>query len=162
MQRCAQLTSRRRHIACAVGLVVVAVVLASVLLQPRQTGHVAVLANVATPAQVVTAYLDALNVHDCETAETVMTQEAKASARSWCKKVARLTDVVVGDHFAERPTYSGRSDSDEVVYVPVTFNLNWRLFHNDVSMDEGSTTWGYLLVRRSADSPWRIFDQGVG
>lgn len=156
------LRGRSRYIAYAVGLVVVAVVFASVLLQPRQTSDVAVPANAATPRQVVTAYLDALNVHDCETAETVMTQEAKASARSWCKNIASLTDVAVGNEFAERPTYYGRSDTEEVAHVPVTFNLNWRIFHNDGSMGEGSTTWGYLLVRSSADSPWRIFDQGVG
>jgi hypothetical protein len=56
----------------------------------------------------------------------------------------------------------GHSPPEEVANVPVTVNLNWRPFHNDGSMDEGATAWGYLLLRETADSPWRIFDQGTG
>lgn len=62
----------------------------------------------------------------------------------------------------EHPEDAGRSAPEEVAYVPVDFDLDWRLFHNDGSMDEGATTWGYLLVRESPDAPWRIFSQGVG
>ena len=110
----------------------------------------------------MTAYFDALNAHDCDTVEAVMSEGAKGSTKSWCEDVASLTDVDVRAHFMERPKDSGHSVPEEVANVPVTFNLNWRPFHNDGSMDEGATTWGYLLVRDSADSPWRIFDQGTG
>ena len=72
------------------------------------------------------------------------------------------TDVDVRDHVTERPGDSGRAAPDEVAHVPVTFDLSWRPFHDDGSMSEGATTWGYLVVRSSADSPWRIADQGVG
>ena len=61
----------------------------------------------------------------------------------------------------ERPKWSGHSPSERVANVPVTFDLNWRPFHSDGSMDEGATAWGYLLVRESARAPWRIFDQGT-
>ena len=77
--------------------------MAYLLLPPRQTSDVARPALDATPEQVVTAYLDALDAHDCDTAEAMMTESAEDSATSWCKDVASLTDVVVGDHFAERP-----------------------------------------------------------
>ena len=140
----------------------VAATVAYLLLPPRQTSDVAVPAPDATPEQVVTAYLKALNAHDCDTAEAVMTEGAKDSAKSWCEDVASLTGVGVRDHFTERPKDSGHSAPEEVANVPVAFTLNWRPFHNDGSMDEGATTWGYLLVRDSADSPWRIFDQGTG
>ena len=154
----------RRFIALAAGaLVVVVVATASyLLLPPRQSSDIAVPPLAATPEQVVTAYLDALNAHDCDPAEAVMTEDAKGSAKSWCQDVASLTDVDVSDHFTERPRDSGHKAPDEVANVPVTFDLNWRLFHNDGSMEEDSTMWGYLLVRDSTDSPWRIFDQGVG
>ena len=228
MRRCAVFKRPGRLIAlvASVLLVVVAATVAYLLLPPRQTSDVAVPASNATPEQVVTAYLDALNAHDCDTAEAVMTEGAKNRAKSWCEDVARLTDVDVRDHLTERLKWSGRSPSEEVSNVPVTFDLSWRLFHNDGSMDEGATTWGHLLglptvtsrprpgsppdagplvrplvrrgkggledrssrphssrtrltptsrrgsvwtehnarhaIRDSADSPWRIFDQGTG
>lgn len=158
------LKGSRRFIALIVGVVVLIVVgvLAYLLLPPRQSDDIAVPANNASPEQVVTAYLDALNAHDCDTAEAVMTSDAQDSAKSWCEDVASLTDVDVRNHLTEHPKYSGHSAPDEVANVPVTFDLNWRPFHNDGSMEEGSTTWGYLLLRDSPSSPWRIFDQGTG
>lgn len=131
----------RRIVALVVGVVVLIVVgvVAYLLLPPRQSDDVAVPANDTTPEQVVTAYLDALNAHDCDTAEAVMTSDAQDSATMWCSKVASLTDVDVRDHFTERPEDSGHSAPEEVVNVPVTFDLDWRLFHNDGSMDEGTT-----------------------
>lgn len=143
-------------------VLVVGATAAFVVLPPRQTSDVAVPPPGATPQRVVAAYLKALNAHDCDTAEALTTQSAKDSAMSWCTDVASLSGVRVRDHFAERPEWSGGSASEQVSDVPVTFDLNWRLFHNDGSMDEGATTWGYLLVRDAADSPWRIFDQGTG
>jgi hypothetical protein len=152
----------RRFVVLVVIVVLVVGVVAYVLLPPRQSDDIAVPANDATPEQVVTAYLDALNAHDCDTAEAVWTSDAKVGAKMWCEDVASLTDVDVRDNFKERPQWSGNSASDEVVNVPVTFNLNWRLFHNDGSMDEGVTGWSYELLRDSPDSPWRIFGDGVG
>ena len=140
----------------------VAATAAYLLLPPRQTSSVSVPAPDATPEQVVTAYLEALNAHDCDTAVAVMTEEARASAESWCEDVASLTGVIVRGHVTERPQDSGHSTPEEVANVPVSFHLSWRPFHNDGSMDEGATTWSYLLVRDSADSPWRLFDQGTG
>jgi len=146
----------------AVLVAVVAATAAYLLLPPRQTGDVALPPRDAGPERVVTAYLDALNAHDCDTAEALMTADAEDSAKSWCEDVASLKDVDVHDHFTEHPNLSGHSAPEEVANVPVTFDLSWRPFHNDGSMDQGATTWGYLLVRDSAGSPWRIFDQGVG
>lgn len=154
----------RRLVALLVGVLVLVVAGAAAyfLLPPRQTESVSVPASDATPEEVVGSYLEALNAHDCVAAQSLATEEAKDSARSWCENVASLTDVDVSDHFMERPAWSGRSPGEEVANVPVTFSVNWRLFHNDGSMDEGRTTWGYRLARGSPDSPWRIFGQGVG
>lgn len=156
--------SSARFIALVATLVVLifAAVVAYLLLPPRQTGDVAVPAPGATPEQVVRAYLDALNAHDCDTAEALTTEDAKDTAESWCENVASLSGVDVRDHVKERPKDTGRSSPEEVADVPVTFHLKWRPFRNDGSMHQGATTWGYLLVHDSADSPWRIFDQGTG
>ena len=157
-------TTPRRTFALVAGALVllVAAAVGYLLLLPRQTGDVAVPPPDATPEQVVTAYIDALSAHDCETAESLMVERAKDTVTPWCKDVASLTNVEIHDHFTEPPKASGHSAPDEVANVPVTFDLNWRPFHNDGSMEGGATMWGYLLVRGSSGSPWRIFDQGTG
>jgi len=158
------LTGPRRLVALVVGATVLVVVgvVAFLLLPPRQSDDVAVPAGDATPEQVVTAYLAAVVAHDCDTAEAVTTRDAEDGAESWCDDVGRLTDVDVRDHVTERPEDSGHSAPTEIVDVPVSFDVHWRLFHDDGSMEDGATTWGYLLVRESPHSRWRIFDQGTG
>lgn len=133
------------------------------LAPPRRTDDIAVPPRDANPERVVKAYVDALNAHDCATAlALVTTADAKTSAKSWCEDVASLTHVNIANHFIEESKWSGHSESQQVANVPVTFDLNWRAFHSDGSMPEGATTWGYLLVRNSTGSPWRIFSDGVG
>ena len=132
------------------------------VLGPRQSAEVAVPPADATPEQVVTAYLKSLDAHDCETAEAVMTDDARGIATGWCHEVAGLSDAHVGGHSLVPPKYSGREPGEQVADVAVTFDLDWRLFHNDPSLPEGTTTWGYELVRSTPDAPWRIFSEGTG
>jgi hypothetical protein len=154
---------RLTALVAGVAALVVAALVCYLLLPPRQSTDVTVPAQQATPEEVVTAYLAALNAHDCNAAVSMTTTEnSKDSTRSWCRDVASLAGVAVGKHFVERPAWSGHSGSVEVANVPVEFNLKWRPLHSDGSMDEGATTWGYLLARTSADAPWRIVDQGTG
>ena len=89
--------TRGRLIALAAGAValLVAATLAYLSLPPRQTRDVAVPPPNATPEQVVTAYLDAMNAHDCATAEAVMSDTARDIAKTWCDDVASLTDVAM-------------------------------------------------------------------
>jgi hypothetical protein len=152
------LRGNRWFISIAVGAVVLALVVAGAYLlsQPRQTTDIAVPPLDATPEQVVTAYVDALNAHDCETAESLMANGAEDDAAVWCKNLGSLTDLDITD-VTEAPKASRHSSG-----VSVTFNVKWRLFHNDGSMDEGATAWDYYLVRGSASSPWRISNQGAG
>lgn len=152
-----------RGIVLSVVVVVVALIgfVAYLLLPPRQSAGVAAPSLDASPEQVTSTYLDALNAHDCDTVEALATADHD-SARSWCRNVSGLTRIRIGEHVVEPPEHSGHSASQEVVAVPVTFDLNWRPFRSDGSMPEGPTTWGYLLVRDSEHPSWRIFDQGVG
>lgn len=148
--------------AVAVGMVVAVVILAVgaayLLLPPRKTGDVAVPPNDAAPEQVVEAYLAALNAHDCATAEALSTSDAS----QWCHDLRSLTDITVHDGIREKPSWSGQPPSVEVVNVAVDFSVRWRLGHDDGSMPDGRNPWGYLLMRRSADQPWRIFSEGTG
>ncbi len=144
----------------AVGVLVLALVAvtAHLLLPSRQTEDVAVPAADATPEQVVTAYLEALSAHDCDTAEALIGQGTTDVATTWCEDVDRLSGIEVDDHVMKPADGSG---AKQVANVAVRFDLDWRRFHNDGSMDEGDTVWGYRLVRDTAGSPWRIVDQGV-
>lgn len=143
-------------------VLVIAATVVYLMLPQRKTADVAVPAPNATPEQVVTAYLAALNAHDCDTVRALTTEGGSENAKTWCEDVASLTDVDVANHLKGNPQQTGHSLPEEVANVQVSFNLNWRPLHNDGSMDEGNTAWGYLLVRTSATSPWRIFDQGMG
>lgn len=142
----------------AVGLVLLLSAAATWLLPPRQTQEVAVPADVATPERVVAAYTAALDAHDCDTAEALTAPGTDPA--SWCEDVAGLAGVRIGEATPERPEWSGHAAGVEVVHVPVRFDLDWRPLRDDGSLDEGSTTWGYLLVRDAQTAPWRIAGQG--
>lgn len=135
---------------------------ALVVLPPRQSADVAMPAADAVPEQVVTAFVAALNAHDCEVAEALSAPEARDQSASWCRDVRALDDLGVSPHVLEPPQDSGRAADEVVARVPVTFDLDWRPLRSDVSMPEGATTWGYLLVRSPRERAWRVFEQGVG
>lgn len=135
---------------------------ASDVLGTRQSRDVAVPGADAPPGQVVAAFIDALNAHDCETAAELATSEHRSSATSWCSDVDRLRDVRIHDPRREQPEWVGRGAEEHVEAVQVEFDLDWRWFRSDGSMPEGPTTWGYVLVRDSDTDPWRILGQGVG
>lgn len=156
------LRSPVRLVAILVGSLALVLALAVVylLLPPRQTAQVGRPSLDATPEQVVTAYLEALNAHDCGAAEALMTEGSEDTATTWCDDVASLSSVKVMSHVREQPEQTGHSAPEEVANVPVTFSLDWRLLQGDGAMNEGDTTWGYFLVRTAPEKPWRIFDQG--
>src|SRR5690242_13347179 len=97
--------ARRRWIgASAIGLIVVVggVGLIYVWLTGRQTREVAMPSREATPEQVVTTYLEALNAHDCKVAQALFTPSPQADGRMWCDDVQHLGHVRV-DHALRDP-----------------------------------------------------------
>lgn len=148
---------RPRTLLMALGLLALVVggVLAWTLLPPRQQADVPMPADDAAPEQVVAAYLQALDAHDCDTARALTTDRLRSSASSWCEDLAGLSEVDVRASAPVRADALGAG-------VDVTFDLDWRLFHDDGSMPEGPTTWGYGLVRADADAPWRLDVEGTG
>ncbi|WP_262848769.1 DUF4829 domain-containing protein [Mumia quercus] len=127
----------------------------------RQTREVAIPPDDATPEQVVAAYVDALDAHDCDTASALRTRDSSESALSWCESVASLEEIEVGVHFPESRGYTEAEPREELVGVGVTFNLQWRPFRDDGWIEEGRTTWGYTLAREAETHPWRIVDEGT-
>ena len=119
---------------------------------PRR--DVAVPPTDATPAEVVSAYVDALDAHDFDTARTLLTPPARRNAEPWFDAVDTLTNLhVLGAH----PRGPGFR-----VDVAVEFDVTWRWLHDDGSMPEGTNPWGFRLERETEGDPWRIFDQGLG
>lgn len=142
-------------LASGAAFIALALAVASLLLPPRETEDVPLPSDSATPEEVVATYLRAVDAHDCATAQALTTSDARDIATGWCREVADLADIEVGDAL---PDSRRRGTTD----VEVSFDLDWRLFHDDGSLPEGPTTWGYILVRRTPDGPWRITDQGTG
>jgi hypothetical protein len=134
--------------------------MAYVYVSGRQTRHVPIPAAGASPEDVVQTYLDALNAHDCGTADALMTPGTRSL--SWCHDVASLSAVQVRPHVSEQPRTVGIAANRQVVMVPVVFTMEWRLFHRKSFISDGTTDWRYLLVRSSIRGPWRIFNQSAG
>ncbi|MEV4455965.1 DUF4829 domain-containing protein [Microbispora sp. NPDC049633] len=117
----------------------------------------------ASPRQVVAAYLDAINAHDVEAGRRLSTRrfaEREENVTGSLFDDAELSDVKIEVPRPE-PGYGSRNGGRhrEAVYVPVSFTLR---HSDDVSMPNGPTVWGYVLVRAGEDEPWRIDDAGVG
>jgi Domain of unknown function (DUF4829) len=118
----------------------------------------------ASPQEVVTAYIAAINAHDEEAGRKLSTphfaQQQDHVQDNQFTNVVEISKLQVGT-----PTRNGGHESadgrryQDAVYVPVTFTLKQR---EVVSMLDGHTSWGYVLVRTGADQPWRINDHGHG
>jgi hypothetical protein len=156
------LAHRRRTAVLVVGTVIVtalAWLAYSTFGPPRQSRDVSMPSADATPEEVVGVYLDALDAHDCDTAADVVVAD-RAEGMVSCDSVEALSEISVRERFDHytRPSSPGT----EVTYVSVRFDLDWRRFHGDGSMPEGTTVWGYVLERSSSANPWRLIRGGVG
>ncbi|MEP7089357.1 MAG: hypothetical protein ABI776_04550 [Nocardioidaceae bacterium] len=117
----------------------------------------------ASPAEVVRAYVGALDAHDFGTAARLLTPaERKRVARTWFPDVDRLTHLEIGTVVPERPQFSGHNRRTQVIDVPAGFDMTYRFRHPDASLPRGHVRWTYRLSRTSDERPWRIFDQGAG
>jgi hypothetical protein len=119
----------------------------------------------ASAAEVVRAYVAALNQHDVALASSMLTAQhlhtVKSEADSWFTNVKTITAVRIGTPVTE-PTGGGgdlASGYREAVRVPVTFTLQQK--HAE-SMPNGVSDWGYLLVRNTDAQRWEIADEGMG
>lgn len=154
--------SRARVIALvAAPIVLVAAAAAYLLLPPWQTNSVPVPPRSATPRQVVDSYLAALDGHDCGTAKALTTASARRDLGYWCRSVAHLDRVRIGNVGSGDPRADGFPSAYSDSHVEVTFRIAWRFLHGDGSMPAGHTIWSYELVRPASGGRWLIFDQGT-
>ena len=118
---------------------------------PFERRDVAMPPGSASPQQVVATYVEALDAHDCDTAEELWLND-KADPEMWCSQISRAR--IVGAADASRES-AGRID------VSLTLNVRWRPFQNDGTIAGDPFSWTYILTqdRRGA---WRIIDNGQG
>jgi len=126
---------------------------------PAQTGSSAPapVTSSTSPEDVVRSYLGALQRHD-ESAATSLTTAPYSGRDDWAADPPSIADVQVSAGFSQSPAGTAGQGHAEAVFVPVTFTLHG----GDVSMPDGPTSWGYLLVPDGDVQPWRIADAGVG
>lgn len=126
----------------------------------RQTATMPVPPVSASSTEVATAYVAALNAHDCGAAKTLSTSDGADTTVLWCSQVRSIVVSTWGTPRSEAPLWSEHQAPQEVVLVPATITVTWRPFHDGGSMS--SVGWGHLLVRENSTAPWRVADQGVG
>lgn len=117
---------------------------------------VATPASDATPAQVVQAVVDAVNVRDAELVAEMTTPEFRDHLeRTWLAR-GYLTDATIGstsDDAGAGTTYNEANTA--------AVNLTFTPEQADSSMANGEPiTWTVLLVER--DGRWVVFDMGAG
>ena len=114
------------------------------------------------PREVVSAYLAALDAGDASAALQLATPrfqaELKGEVDSPLTNWVSVADVRVGTPREDDALASARRYR-LVLNVPVNFALRQR---EEVSMRDGKTTWGYVVVRQDPSDAWLIDDQGVG
>jgi hypothetical protein len=118
-------------------------------------------ATAALAAQaLVRDYVAAVNRHDQPAVFALMTAEhaqVVRSASDGLANVVSITDLALQTPRPSGGPGTGAAGYREAVFVPVTFTLHQ---HQAMSMPDGPTVWGYLLVRNNDTDPWRITDEG--
>ncbi len=133
--------------ALALALVALLGVAAFAAHPPLPVREVPVPADGAPAEEVVMAYLEAMEAHDCATVAELVTPGSRWLGDG-CKNADGHDEVRVAAVFREQPHWSGHDRGQQVMNVSVRF--------------EQTKVWGYLLVRDAPGHPWRIFDEGVG
>lgn len=100
----------------------------------------------ATAEEVVRAYLEAIDAHDCDTAQDLTAPSFAAVTESMCHDAASLTTT-------ELQTVGTGA-------VHASFDIDRRLFAEDVSVPEDGWGWTYYLTR--GPEGWRVSDAGNG
>jgi hypothetical protein len=132
-------------VALAVGAVIVVVGVAQMFTLPR-TADVAVPHADATAEEVVRAYLKAIDVHDCDTAQDLTAPSFAAVTESMCHDAASLTTTGL--------------ETVGTGAVHASFDLDRRMLAQDVTIPEDGWGWTYSLTR--GPEGWRISDAGNG
>jgi hypothetical protein len=117
----------------------------------HQEQDVAIPPRSATPTQVVRAYVEALDAHDCDTARALGVPDWGPNTDLWCDDVRSVRLLSIDDDGHE-----GRRRA-----IGVRLDISWRLGHDDGTIEDAhDAIWGYVLCRTPAG--WRICNEGQG
>jgi hypothetical protein len=116
----------------------------------------------ASPQRVVAAYVAALDAHDIPTARALLTpahaRVVEGEGDSWFRNVVSITNLHMNRPYND--AYDARQRHYRFgVSIGVQFVLQQ---HRAMSMPNGPTVWGYILVRNSRRQRWLIADEGSG
>lgn len=118
---------------------------------PFERRDVAMPAQNASPQEIVAAYIDALDAHDCDTAEALWLSD-KDTPRTWCSDFSSAQ--MLGQATALF------HESPRRIHFEVTLRIRWRPFKDDGTFGDDPFLWGYTLTRDSRGA-WRIVDNGM-
>src|SRR5262245_19439744 len=124
--------------------------------------HVTLPGPSASPQEIVSAYIAALNAHDVTTARALLTPDhARVVGRAvdgWFTNTVSIKNLQMNkphnDPYDARQRHFRYCD-----VMGVSFDLEQR---HAMSMPNGTTTWGYILCRNSPSKRWLIADEGTG
>lgn len=116
------------------------------------TASTATTASAATPADVVRAYLNALQTKNCAAAKALITGEHQ----SWCPSVNVSNATVTGT------TPDGPGGPSGAYHQSAHVSVHLNVSGGDGSLTPGPMDWGYILVRNADSEAWRIIDEGMG
>ncbi|WP_137294232.1 hypothetical protein [Nocardioides dongxiaopingii] len=140
--------------------VVAAVAGSWAVLGPLAPGRdVAMPATGASAEDVVQAYLDAIDGHDCATARALWVPERRDDVARWCGAVEDLGEFEVRDESGSPGTPPAAAPGTVEVVVLASYDLDWRAFQDDADPPEGDTVRGYHVVRSGPGDPWRIAEE---
>lgn len=128
----------------------------------RQRRHVALPAANATPAQVVTAYVRALDAHDRATAEALAVPGAWIDTDAWLAQTASIRNlrITAVEYDADYAAEAGpRFATAYTVNTSFDYHSHW--WSSDAAFPDGHQPyWSYTVVR--CDGRWLIRDDGQG
>lgn len=120
------------------------------------TQHVAMPPASASPEDVVRVYLAARNAGDVDTVNAIVVSDYMRLSRSDRRWV--VGDIDISPATTEGLRGTRAEGWTQAVRVEVTFMTRQA---PDMTIAEGATAWGYLLVRNADSERWRIIDQGI-
>lgn len=137
-----------------IGVGVVAVLIAGAygLQILRISGHVDMPARNATPQVVVSAYISALNEHDCDTAAALWVPANAFQGRQWCGDVEHVNATHLG--------VLNVPNGPHQVTVGAVLDVEKRLISSADSLPANPFGWSFILTRER--DGWRISDNGQG
>jgi hypothetical protein len=114
----------------------------------------------APPAQVVRAYVGALDRGDRDALRELSTEHYADRAAGWLPNLEGIRLLRAERVLLDVDGVGSSRRHPEVVHVLVQLDLDLADPAASGFATDGPTPWGYILVRDAPGDPWRIDDEG--